>query len=58
MHTALCPQVVKSLGLDIQEAELQDMIDEFDHDRDGMISQQGAWGEACQGWQPAIHALV
>lgn len=31
--------MVKSLGLDIQEAELQDMIDEFDHDKDGMINQ-------------------
>jgi len=32
-------QVVKSLGLDIQAEELQGMIDEFDLDKDGMISQ-------------------
>jgi len=32
-------KVVKSLGLDIQQEELQSMIDEFDLDKDGMISQ-------------------
>ena len=35
----LAVQVVKALGLDIQDSELLDMITEFDHDKDGMISQ-------------------
>lgn len=33
-------KIVKSLGLDIDDAELQDMIEEFDHDHDGMINEQ------------------
>ncbi len=32
-------KVVKSLGLDLQDTELSDMIAEFDTDGDGMISQ-------------------
>lgn len=32
-------KIVRSLGLEIDDAELQDMIDEFDLDRDGMISE-------------------
>jgi len=32
-------KVVKSLGLDIADGELQDMIHEFDADGDGMISE-------------------
>lgn len=37
---ATLSRVVKSLNLDIPEDELQGMIAEFDHDRDGMINEQ------------------
>lgn len=46
---ATLKHIVKSLSLDIEEAELQDMIAQFDADKDGLINEQEFLAIMCAG---------
>lgn len=46
---ATLKHIVKSLSLDIEDAELQDMITQFDQDKDGLINEQEFLAIMCAG---------